>query len=82
MAMFRYRVLRSLLLVGPLAVTPLVAGCDSATGPKFPDPIEEEEDSTIEDGMNRRWSRAPVGLDGSAMATGVMPFTFAVRETT
>lgn len=82
MTMVRHRSVKALLFVGPFAVAAMLVGCDSATGPKFPEPIEEEEDSTIEEGMNRRWSRAPTGSEGSGMATGVMPFTFAARGTT
>jgi hypothetical protein len=40
-----------LLRLLPLIVAVSVAGCDSATGPKFPEPEEEEGDSTVEEGM-------------------------------
>ena len=44
----------ALALMVPLSLALAAAACDSATGPKFPDPVEEEEeDSVIEEGMRR-----------------------------
>jgi hypothetical protein len=55
MRRFRERAARLLMLL-PLSVAVVVAGCESATGPKFPEPPEEPEDSTVEEGV--RSSRA------------------------
>jgi hypothetical protein len=76
--MVRTKLSRLFLLTIPLAVLPALLACDSATGPKFPDPIEEEEDTTIEEGMQRRWSMVPE----AEIRTGAMPFTYPVPETT
>ena len=83
MARIRSRTPGALLVMGTLAILPLFAGCDSTTGPRFPDPIEEEEDSTIEEGMRGSWSLAPVPTTSTRPpARHAMPFTFPVRETT
>jgi hypothetical protein len=55
MRRFREQAARLLMLL-PLSVAVVVAGCDSATGPKFPEPPEEPVDSTVEEGV--RSSRA------------------------
>jgi len=79
--MIRIKPSRLLFLMVPLAVL-AVLGCSDATGPKFPDPIEEPEDSTIEEGMTRRWSMAPGGAVWDHMPIGVMPFTSKGPEST
>ena len=80
--MFRNDRIRMLLVALPIAVSPILVGCDSTTAPKFPKPVEEPEDSTPEEGMTGRWSMNPKGLHGGAMPKGVMPFTFSGPETT
>jgi hypothetical protein len=49
---------RRLLMLLPLFLAVVVAGCESATGPKFPEPSDEPGDSTIEEGV--RASRAAI----------------------
>ena len=80
--MIRFGTSRVLLFATALVFLPAIAGCDSTTAPKFPDPIEEPEDSTPEEGMTRRWGLVPGALDAGELETRTMPFTYASVETT
>jgi hypothetical protein len=69
MRTFRERPARLLMLL-PLFVAMVVAGCDSATGPKFPEPPEEPGDSTIDEGVrsSRATIRSALGSEAAIIA--------------
>lgn len=64
----------TLALMVPLSLALAAAACDSATGPKFPDPVEEEEDSTIEEGMRRTIGAVRSAADEAAVVALVPSF--------